>query len=94
MLTMEEKAAIRYAVLVEGKSQRQLARETGHSRNTIRKMLEDSSRPKYQLNQARKQPVLGPYKALLEKWVEEDAKKPKKKRRTARRMFQLLKEGA
>jgi transposase len=89
---MEEKAAIRYAVLVEGKSQRQLAKETGYSRNTIRKMLVDSDLPKYQLNQERKQPVLGPYKALLERWVEEDAQKAKKKRRTASRMYQLLKE--
>ena len=47
MLTMEEKAAIRYAVLVEEKSQRQVARETGRSRNTIRRMLEDSDLPKY-----------------------------------------------
>ena len=92
MLTMDEKAAIRHAVLVEGKSQRQVARELGYSRNTVRKMLTDSKRPKYQLSQARSSPVLGSYKSLLEAWVEEDAKKPKKKRRTARRMFQLLKE--
>lgn len=92
MLTMEGKAAIRQAVLVEGKSQRQVAKETGHSRNTIRKMVENSDLPKYQQRQERKRPVLGPYKALLERWVEEDAKKAKKKRRTARRMYQLLKE--
>jgi transposase-like protein len=43
MLDVEEKERIRRAVLVEGKSQRQVARETGHSRNTIRKMLEGVS---------------------------------------------------
>ena len=92
MLTMDEKAAIRHAVLVKGKSRRQVAREMGCSRNTVRKMLVDSSQPKYELRQARRSPVLGPYKSLLERWVEEDAKKPKKKRRTASRMYQLLKE--
>ena len=92
MLKMDEKATVRYAVLVEGKSQRQVARELCCSRNTVRKMLTDSNRPKYQLSQARSSPVLGSYKSLLEAWVEEDAKKPKKKRRTATRMFQLLKE--
>ena len=92
MLSMEEKAQVRHAVLVEGKSQRQVARETGHSRNTIRKMIQDSKRPKYQLTQARSAPVLGAYKTLLEEWVKEDAQKPKKQRRTTVRMYQLLKQ--
>ncbi|MCP5088194.1 MAG: IS21 family transposase [Rhodobacteraceae bacterium] len=34
--------------------------------------------------------MLGPYKALLEQWVAEDEKKPKKKRRTAKRMYTVL----
>jgi transposase len=92
MLTMDEKAQIRHAVLVEGKSQREVARETGYSRNTVRKMLQNSSRPRYQMSQPRDRPILGPYKQLLEAWVEEDVKKPKKMRRTARRMYQLLQE--
>ena len=46
MLTMDHKAKIRHIVLVEGKSQRQVAKETGHSRNTIKKMLQDSETPR------------------------------------------------
>jgi transposase len=90
MRTMAEKAEIRYAVLVEGKSQRQVARESGYSRNTIRRLLEDSGRPKYQLSAPRASRVLGEYKELLEQWVEEDSQKAKKGRRTARRMYHLL----
>ena len=90
MLNMEHKAKIRHRVLVEGKSQRQVARETGHSRNTIRKMLSDSETPRYQQQVERPAPVLGPYKALLQAWVEEDEEKPKKQRRTAARMYDLL----
>jgi len=89
---MDEKGKIRHAVLVEGKSQRALSRETGYSRNTIKRMLSDSECPKYEVREKRVSPVLGPYKGLLEKWVEEDNKKVKKKRRTATRMYQLLKE--
>lgn len=89
---MEDKAQIRHAVLVEGKSQREMARETGYSRNTIRRMIHNSDRPKYQLTRPRSHPVLGPYKTLLEGWVEEDAQKPKKQRRTTARMYQLLKQ--
>lgn len=90
MLTMDRKAKIRYAVLVEGKSQRTVAKELGHSRNTIRKALKDSRQPVYKQTQPRSAPVLGPYKKLLANWVAEDAQKPKKKRRTAQRMFQIL----
>lgn len=90
MLDVEEKEQIRRAVLVEGKSQRQVARETGHSRNTIRKMLENGEAPRYRQKRPRSSPVLGPFKAILDAWIAEDEKKPKKKRRTARRMYTLL----
>ena len=66
MLNMDHKAKIRHMVLVEGKSQRQVARETGHSRNTIRKMLSDSETPRYQQQVERRVPVLD--KALLQRW--------------------------
>lgn len=92
MLRIEEKAAIRQAVLVEGKSQRQVARETGRSRNTVRKMLADSEKPKYQQKRERSSPVLGPYKEVLARWVEEDEKKAKKQRRTTVRMYALLRD--
>lgn len=91
MLTVQEKEIIRRAVLVEGKSQRQVARETGYSRNTIRKMVADSEVPQYVQKEGRESPVLGPFKALLEEWIAADAQKPKKKRRTAKRMYTLLK---
>lgn len=90
MLNVEEKEQVRRAVLVEGKSQRQVARETGHSRNTIRKMLENGAVPRYRQQRPRSSPVLGPFKAIIEAWVAEDEKKPKKKRRTAHRIYTLL----
>ena len=90
MRTMTEKAEIRYAVLVEGKSQRQVARESGYSRNTIGRLLADSGRAKYQLRALRASRVLGKYKARLEQWVEEASQKAKKVRRTVRRMDHLL----
>lgn len=90
MLNVEAKEQIRRAVLVEGKSQRQVARETGYARNTIRKMLEDGAVPEYCQKRSRPSLVLGPYKAILDTWIAEDEKKPKKHRRTARRMYTIL----
>lgn len=87
---MDRKAKIRYEILVAGKSQRQVAKELGCSRNTVSRMLEDSQIPKYTLTEPRPRPILGPHQQLLEKWVEEDKGKPKKKRRTAKRMYDIL----
>ena len=90
MLDMVEKDRIRRMVLVEGKSIRQVARETGHSRNTITKMLASSEVPRYTASGARDRPVLGPFTPLIDQWVAEDEQKPKKKRRTAERMYSIL----
>lgn len=90
MLDVNEKDRIRRMVLVEGKSIRQVARETGHSRNTIPKMLENGDVPRYTLTEEKEAPVLGPFKELIDRWVAEDEEKPKKKRRTARRMYDIL----
>jgi len=38
-------------------------------------------------------PKLGPFKELLGEWLEQDAKLPKKQRRTAMRLFEGLKDG-
>lgn len=89
---MTEKDRIRRMVLVEGMSIRQVARQTGRSRNTIAKMLENSEVPVYTLTKEKEAPVLGPFKEVIDRWVTEDEKKPKKKRRTARRMYNLLRE--
>ena len=89
---MEEKDRIRRMVLVEGKSVRQVARETGHSRNTIPRMLADGDVPRYALRAPKEAPVLGPFKELIDGWIAEDEKKSKKKRRTARRMYDLLRK--
>ena len=45
MLDVNEKEVVRRAVLVDEKSQRQVAKETGHSRNTIRNTLASGPLP-------------------------------------------------
>jgi len=92
MLNVDRKDRIRQMILVEGRSQRTVAKETGYSRNTISKMLENSSVPRYGLREGRPSHVLGPFAALIDEWVAVDEKKPKKKRRTARRMYDILRK--
>jgi len=68
---------------------KQIARETGHSRNTIKKVL----RGEYSVYKPRDQqpyPVLGPYLKIINKWLEDDKERPKKQRHTAVRVYNRL----
>ena len=90
MITVNEKERIRRAYYIEGKSIRQIQRETGHHRETIRKALEDGAVPEYQLKQSRPSPVLDSVKPIIDRWLLEDEQRPRKQRHTARRIYERL----
>ncbi len=81
---------IRRRVLTGGVSQTQIERETGISRQTVRKMIEFPIPPGYR----RKKPVdrrkLRPYSGLIEGVVKEDQGKSKTQQHTARQMWEWL----
>jgi transposase len=91
MLRMDQYAYIRIAKRVYGKSIRQIRRETGHSRNTIRKVLREEPYV-YCRREHQPYPVLGPYLNIIDKWLEQDKERPKKQRHTARRIYHRLVE--
>jgi transposase len=89
MLKVGQYEYIRTAHRVYGKKIREIARETGHSRNTIRRAL----RGQYNGYGARKKqpyPVLGPYLEIIDSWVKEDRDRPRKQRHTAKRIYDRL----
>ena len=88
---MELYGRLRRAVLVEGRSQRAVAREFGIARKTIQKMLRYSAPPGYQRQQAVKRPKLGPWLGVIDAILEEDKARPAKQRHTATRIFERLK---
>jgi len=81
---------IRRAVLVEGRSQRSVAREFGLARTTVRKMLGYSIPPGYRRKEPPKRPKLGPWVGVIDAILEEDKTKPTKQRHTAQRIFDRL----
>jgi hypothetical protein len=83
---------IRRRALTRSVSQKQIARETGISRQTIRKMIEFPIPPGYRREKPVNRPTLGPCLGLIDHMVKEDHGKPKKEKRTARRIWELLKE--
>ena len=91
MIIVEDKEAIRRAHYIQGKSIRQIHRETGHHRHTIRKALEDGMKPEYERVKLHSRPVMDPVKAIIDQWLEKDETQPPKQRHTAKRIHERLK---
>ena len=71
MLKVDQYSYIRTAHRVYGKKVKQIAKETGHSKNTIKKVLRgEYSGYKPRIEQP--YPVLGPYLNIIDQWLEDD----------------------
>ena len=90
MYLVEIYGRIRRAVLVEGRSQRSVAREFGLARVTVRKMLGYSIPPGYRRKEPAKRPKLGPWVGVIDAILDEDKTNPAKQRHTAKRIFDRL----
>lgn len=89
MIKVDQYEYIRVAKRIYGKSINQIHKETGHSRNTIRKVLNGEYKG-YSKRNEQPYPVLGPYLKIIEQWLKEDKKQPRKQRHTARRIYNRL----
>ncbi|TES89354.1 MAG: IS21 family transposase [Desulfobacteraceae bacterium] len=91
MLKVDQYSYIRTAHRVYGKKIKQIARETGHSKNTIKKVLRgEYSGYKPRLKQP--YPILGAYLKIIDKWLHDDKAHPKKQRHTAVRVYNRLRQ--
>jgi len=91
---METAAKIRRLVLRDGHSIRSVSRNTGLSRNTIKKYLKDSSPPHYRRSHVAVRHVLADYEERLRLYYEQDLKRSRRERRTAVKLYeQLVEEG-
>jgi transposase len=83
---------IRRRVLTGGVSQKQIARETGISRHTVRKMIEFPAPPGYQRTREVDRGKLQSCSGLIDATVKEDQGKPKKQQHNASQIWKWLKE--
>jgi len=90
MIQVNEKETIRRLYFIQRHSIREISKEMYHSRKTVRKAIRDASVPKYHLVKARSCPVMDPFKAIIERWLEEDKSQPRKQRHTAHRIYERL----
>jgi len=87
MITVEYREKIRRAYFIEGKSQRQIARELGCSRDTVKKAICSAEPARYTLARPRPAPVLGPYKARIDALLAENEHLPRKQRYTGHMIY-------
>ena len=88
---MESFAKLRRRHLVKGESISAIARDLNLSRNTVKKYLKADVGPAYR-RQQQPCPKLGPFAEQLERWLVQDGLRPKRERRSAKRLFEDLQQ--
>lgn len=83
---------IRKQHFVLGKAIRQISRETGYSRQVIRKALTSTEIPVYKLSKPKPKPVIESVKPIIMEWLRQVDQAPPKQRHTAKSIFQRLVE--
>jgi hypothetical protein len=86
---MDQYELIRTGYRVYGKSISELARLTGHSRNTVKKAIRGEPWG-YRERHHQPLPALGKYLKIIDGWLVSDKDKPCKQRHTARRIYNRL----
>ena len=92
MLDLDHYELIRRKHEIEGLSQREIARQLGHSRKTVAKALQERIPPGYRLGEPRSRPVLEPVRHIIDAWLEQNKTARRKQRQTAKRMYERLRD--
>lgn len=93
MLAVAEINYIRHEAIKKDSSYSKVAKKIGRDARTVKKYVEmEDFSPQIKKRQNRPSPVLDPVKEILDEWILEDFKQKKKFRRTAKRMWEQLKE--
>jgi transposase len=92
MKDVELYARVRYAVQVEGLSERAPAQRFGIDPRTVAKMMRFSVPPGYRRTKPPVRPKLGGFIAIVDGILGEDKRRPKKQQHTAKRIFERLRD--
>jgi transposase len=92
MKRVELYAKVRYAVRIEGLSERAAARRFGIDPRTVSKMLAFSVPPGYRRTKPPVRPKLDPFIGVIDRILADDKTRPKKQQHTAKRIFERLRD--
>lgn len=92
LLPVAERERIRRAYHIERKSIRQIARETGHCRDAIRRAIDDGTAEitVSQYPESRPSPIFGPFQSRLDALLRQNDQLPRKQHYTSHKMFETL----
>src|SRR5438132_5713002 len=90
MISEDARERMRRSYYLEKKTLRQIAREEGYCRETIKKAISDASPRTYNMTQPRPAIVLGPYQLRVEELLTENEQHPRKQRYTSHKIFEIL----
>jgi len=90
---MDDYVRVRWMVEREGESLREVSRQTGFHRDTIKKILAQTAPPRYRRKTEPRRPVLGPFIGIIEEILKRDSEGvPYKQRHTGKRLWDRLRE--
>ncbi|MFW6389880.1 MAG: IS21 family transposase [Halanaerobiales bacterium] len=92
MLKMPQIDYIKYLREVEGCSISEIANRVKINWRTAQKYADEEVEIQNKKTQTREKPVMGPYLNLIEAWLKEDQRMPRKQRRTAKAIYKQLKK--
>ena len=90
MLPMDDFERIRRLVLVEGLSQREVAKQLGVARKSVRKAIQRAYPTEYTLKVPRACPRLDSFKPIIDAWLDQDRQAPRKQRHSGARVHERL----
>jgi hypothetical protein len=90
MIPVEDREAMRRAYYLDHKSKRQIAREQGHSRKTVDKLVENLPARPYQLTKPKPAPIFGAFQARMTALLTASEQLPRKHQYTAHKIFETL----
>ena len=92
MKNVELYGRVRYAVRIEGLSERAAARRFGLDPRTVGKMMKFSVPPGYVRKKAPAKPKLDPLIPVIDGILRDDKSRPKKQQHTSKRIFERLRD--
>src|SRR5712691_8422567 len=92
MLSETDREKIRRAFYLEKKGIRQLAKEEGCDRKTIRRMVSPDPPRGEPLASSRVAPIFGPYQQRVEALLRHNEQLPAKQRYTSHKIFEVIRE--
>ena len=90
MLVVETIAKIRPAHFIQGKSIKQICRELGVSRNTVRKVIRSGATEFSYDRSTQPRPKIDPWRPDLDEMLAENARQPKRQRLTPVQIYEEL----